>query len=176
MFIALGVVGEEHYVLLVVMGMTSFLGASSRIPVTACVFGIEALAGINNVLFIMIAVASAFICVEISGLDDFTDTVIKAKAHAIHQGKEPHIIEAPLTVHKGSFVIDKESRDILWPVDTVVLSTKKVSDRQGKLGIGEGDVITVHYKTYDPIATAVEFEVLVGDQSEDVDRLMRPEK
>lgn len=174
LFIALGIVGEEHYVLLVVMGMTSFLGASSRIPLTACVFAIEALAGIHNIFFIIIAIMSAFICVEISGLDDFTDTVIKAKAHAIHKGKEPYIIEAPLTVCKGAFVIDKEPRDILWPADCVVLSTEKGGDRRGKLGMAEGDIVTVHYKTYDPVATAAEFEVLVGDQSEDVDRIMRP--
>lgn len=175
-FIALGVVGEENYVLLVVMGMTAFLGASSRIPVTACVFAIEALAGVHNILFVIIAVTSAFICVEISGLDDFTDTVIKAKAHAIHKGKEPHIIEAPLTVCKDSFVVDKEQKDILWPAACVVLSTEKGRDRHGKLGMSEGDVVTVHYKTYDPIATAEEFETLVGDQCEEVDRLMRPEK
>ena len=35
-FIALGFIGEEYYVTLVVIGMASFLGASSRIPLTAC--------------------------------------------------------------------------------------------------------------------------------------------
>ena len=55
-----------------------------------------------------------------------------------------------------------------------MLSTEKVGDRRGKLGMAEGDIVTVHYKTYDPVATAAEFEVLVGDQSEDIDRIMRP--
>ncbi len=173
-FIALGVIGEEYYVLLVVIGMSAFLGASSRIPVTACIFALEALAGMNNILLILIGVATAFICVELSGLDDFTDTVIKAKAHAIHKGKDPQIIEVPLTVCEGSFVVDKELKDILWPASCVVLSTEKRIDRRGKLGLAEGDIITVHYKTYDPVATAAEFEVLVGDQSEDIDKLMRP--
>lgn len=173
-FIALGIIGEEYYVLLVVIGMVSFLGASSRIPVTACIFAVEALAGIYNILSIIIAVTVAFICVEISGLDDFTDTVIKAKAHAIHKGKEPCVIEVPLTVCEGSFVVDKEPKDILWPTSCVVLSTEKRSDRRGKLGMSVGDVVTVHYKTYDPVATAAEFEILVGDQSEDIDKIMRP--
>ena len=33
----------------------------------------------------------------------------------------------------------------------------------------------IYYPTYDPVATANEFEVLVGDQREEIDRIMRPE-
>ncbi len=173
-FIALGLIGEEYYVLLVVIGMVSFLGASSRIPVTACFFAIEALGGFNNILPIIVAVTAAFIAVELSGLGDFTDTVIKTKANAIHKGKEPYVIEVPLTVYKGSFVIDKELRDILWPASCTLLSIEKGPNKTGKLGIAEGDILTVHYTTYDPVATAEEFEVLVGDQCEEIDKIMRP--
>ena len=174
-FIALGLIGEEHYVLLVVIGMVSFLGASSRIPMTACVFAIEALGGFNNILPIIVAVTAAFLAVEISGLGDFTGTVIKRKAHAIHKGKEPYVIEVPLTVYKGSFVIDKELNDILWPASCTLLSIERGSNKTGKLGIAEGDILTVHYTTYDPVATAEEFEVLVGDQCEEIDNIMRPQ-
>ena len=173
-FIALGVINEAHYVLLVVLGMVSFLGASSRIPLTACVFAIEALGGANNVLPIIVAVTGAFLVVESSGLGDFTGTVIKRKTHAIHKGKEPYTIKVPLTVYKGSFVIDKELRDILWPASCTLLSIENGPNKTGKLGIAEGDILTVHYTTYDPVATAEEFEVLVGDQSEDIDMIMRP--
>lgn len=172
--IALGIIGSEYYVLLVVLGMTAFLGANSRIPVTACVFAIEALCGIHNVLAVVIAATVAFLVVELTGEDDFTDTVVKIKAHAIHNGKVPHLIEVPLTVYKDSFVIDKELRDILWPASCVVLSVERGPNRTEKLGLAEGDVLTVYYKTYDPVATAEEFEVLVGNQSEEIDRIMRP--
>ena len=111
---------------------------------------------------------------EISGKDDFTDTVIEAKAHAIHKGKEPYFIKVPLTVYKDSFVIDKEVRDILWPASCVLLSIEKGANHADKPSISEGDILTVHYKTYDPTATAEEFEILVGDQSEETDRIMRP--
>ncbi len=173
-FIALGLIGTEHYTLLVVIGMVSFLGASSRIPMTACVFAIEALGGFHNVLPIIVAVTAAFLTVEASGLGDFTGTVIKTRAKAVNKGKQPYVIEVPLTVYKDSFVIDKELPDILWPASCTLLSIEKGPNKTEKLGISEGDVLTVHYTTYDPVATAKEFEVLVGDQDEEIDRIMRP--
>ena len=175
LFIALNIIGEEYYALMVVTGMVSFLGASMRIPVTACLFAFEALGGFNNILLLIAAVTAAFFMVEISGLSDFTSTVIKSRAHAIHKGKMPHVIEVPLTVRKGSFVIDKDIRDILWPASCTLLSIERGPNKTNKIGIAEGDILTVHYTTYDPIATANEFEVLVGDQCEEIDRIMRPE-
>lgn len=172
--IAIGLIGAEYYVLLVVLGMTAFLGAISRIPMTACVFAIEVLAGIHNILSVIIAATAAFLIVEISGLDDFTDTVIKIKTHAIHKGKSPHLIKASLTVQNGAFVIDKELRDILWPSSCVVLSIDRGPNHGEKTGIAEGDVLTVHYKTYDAKATAEELEVLVGTQNEEVHSTMHP--
>lgn len=173
--IALGLISEDHYTLLVVLGMVSFLGASSRIPMTAGVFAIEALGGFNNILPVVLAVTTAFLTIEASGLGDFTATVIKARTKKVHMGKEPIVINVPLTVGKGAFVIDKELRDILWPASCTVLSIEKGPNNTGKLGIDEGDILTVHYTTYDPVATAAEFEVLVGDQSDDIDKIMRPE-
>ena len=174
-FVAMNVIDEKYYALLIVLGMTAFLGATSKIPITACVFAIEALGGIHNILGVIIAATASFIVVEISGLNDFTDTVVETKAHSAHKGKQPHVIEVPLTVKENSFVIGKELQDVLWPVSCVVLSIEKSDRDNSKTGILQGDVLTVHYKTYDPVATAEEFEVLVGDQSEDIDRIMRPE-
>ena len=175
LFIALNFISEEYYALLVVIGMVSFLGASMRIPVTACLFAFEALGGFNNILLLTAAVTAAFIMVEVSGLSDFTSTVIKSKAYAIHKGKIPHVIEVPLTVYKGSFVIDKDIRDILWPASCTMLSIERGPNKTNKIGIAEGDILTVHYTTYDPVATANEFEVLVGDQCEEIDKIMRLE-
>ena len=174
-FIALGVIGEQYYVLLVVIGMVSFLGASSRIPITACIFSLEALGGFNNIIPIIASVTIAFIVVEISGLSDFTSTVIKTKTQALHQGKEPHVIEVPLTVSKGAFVIDKELRDILWPASCTLISMEKGPNKTKKLGIAEGDILTVHYTTYNPSLTAKEFTVLFGKQNKKIERIMHLE-
>ena len=173
-FIAINGAFVEYYEFCVMLGMVSFLGATSKIPVTACVFAIEGLGGSGNIHAVIIAVTTAFLTIEASGIDDFTDTVIHNKEKAIHRGKEAQVIEVPLTVYGGSFVIDKELRDILWPADCVFLSYERGPNKTDKLGIAEGDVLTVRYKTYDPIATAEEFEILVGDQSEEIDKIMRP--
>lgn len=172
--IALGWIGPDYYILIVVLGITSFLGATSRIPITACVFAIEALGGINNVLPIIIATTVALITVELSGLEDFTDTIIDSKISSISKGKTPTVIEVPLTVKQDSFAVGKELRDILWPNACVIVSFERASKNRGNVGIAEGDVISVHYKTYHPAATAEELKALVGEQSEQIERMMNP--
>lgn len=163
---ALGWIENDLYLLVVVLGITSFLGATSRIPITACVFAIEALGGINNVLAIIIATVTAYLVVEMSGLEDFTDSVIAAKVRSIKKGKTPTVVETTLTVKEGAFVIGKEVRDVLWPNACVVVSFERAQQNRGEVGIAEGDMITVYYKTYDPAATRKEFKILVGEQTE----------
>lgn len=170
--IVLGLIGAEHYTLMVVLGITSFLGSTSRIPLTACVFAIEALRGIGNILPIIVATTVALLVVELSGLEDFTDTVINAKIHKISKGKAATVIEVPLTVAPHSFVIGMELHDILWPNACTVISFEGAEKSRESGGIAEGDVITVRYSTYNPAATAEEFTLLVGKQSENIRRQM----
>ncbi len=172
--IALGWIESQHYILIVVLGITAFLGATSRIPITACVFAIEVLGGINNALAIIIATTVALLIVELSGLEDFTDTIIESKMNSIIKGKKPAVIEAALTVNQNSFVVGKELRDILWPNACVIVSFERAPGNYGKLGVAPGDVVTVHYETYNPAATSEEFRVLVGEQSEQINRIMNP--
>ena len=157
---------------MVVLGISSFLGATSRIPLTACVFAIEALSGINNVLPLIIATVIALLIVESSGLEDLTDKIIEAKLHRINKGKTPVNIEVPLTVNKNSFVIGKELRDVLWPNACAVVGFSRLHPSKDHSVISEGDVITVRYVTYDPSATLLELYDLVGEQTEDVAKIM----
>ena len=173
--IALGWIDSEYYLLMVVLGVTAFLGSTSRIPITACVFAVETLGGINNVIPILIATIVALLIVETSGVEDFTDTVLESKIHAITKGRKPVIIEVPLSVQPNSFVIGKEFHDILWPNTCVVVSFERKPENHSKFGIAEGDVITVHYKTYHNAHTAAEITALVGEQSEEINQLMDPE-
>ena len=171
---ALHLMGEEYYILLVTLGMTAFLGANSRIPLTACVFSMEVLSNNINILPVAISVVAAFLVVELSGLHDFTDTVIKAQTNAIYGDRKPQAIEVPIRIYKDSFAVGKSLDDILWPVSTVVLSIDKKTHKKYKKGLSEGDTLTVYYKTYNPSETAEEFEAIVGDQPVEVDRIMRP--
>ncbi len=172
--IALGWIGEEYYVLMVVLGITSFLGATSRIPLTACVFAIESLGGIYNVLPIVITTTVALLIVESSGLEDLTDKIIDAKLHKITKGKTPFDVETSLTVNPNAFVVGKELRDVLWPNSCVVVAFKRAKPSHNHSVISEGDVITVRYVTYDPAATVKELNDLVGEQSEEIVRMMSP--
>ncbi len=172
--IAIGWLETEQYALMVVLGISAFLGAASRIPLTACVFAVEALGGIHNVLPILIATTVSFLVVELYGLEDFTDTVIEANIRSISKGKTPTIIEVPLTVTENSFVAGKEMRDILWPNACVVISFERAKENRGNPWVDVGDVITVHYKTRNPAATAEALRALVGDQSEEICRMMNP--
>ncbi|MBE6537985.1 MAG: hypothetical protein E7671_00780, partial [Ruminococcaceae bacterium] len=159
-----GWISPELYPFMVALGITAFLGATSRIPITACVFAIEALGAVNNVLPVILATTVALLTVEASGLEDFTDTVIDAKVRSITKGKTPTVVETALVAKEGSFIIGKEPRDVLWPNACAVVSFERAEGNRDKVGVAEGDVITVHYKTYDPEATAKEIETLVGEQ------------
>ena len=162
--IALGWIGDEYYVLMVVLGITSFLGATSRIPLTACVFAVEALGEINNILPIVIAATVALLIVESSGLEDLTDKIIDARIDKLNKGKKPYDVESPLTVGRNAFVIGKELRDVLWPNSCVVVAYKRSDSSKNHTLISEGDIITVRYVTYDPAETERELEALVGSQ------------
>ena len=162
--IALNLIGAEHKALMTVLGMAAFLGSTSRIPITACVFAAEALGGINNVTYTVIAVTIALLTVEVSGLEDFTDTVIGAKLKAIHGDNKPTAVEATLTVAKGAFVIGKETADILWPAECVVISRDNADGSKDTPIIREGDLIRIRYKSFDTEQTDEELELLVGNR------------
>lgn len=172
--VSLGWVSSEHYLMMVVLGITAFLGATSRIPVTACVFAVETMGAIHNILPVVLATTVSLLIVEASGCEDFTDTIIESKIHSISNGQKPTVIEVPLTVNPQSFVVGKMLPDILWPNACVVVSFDRVSPIHGNSEIAAGDVITVHYATFHPEVTAEELRELVGPQSEQIDRLMIP--
>ena len=172
--IALGWIGAEHSTAMVVLGITAFLGSTSRIPITACVFAVEALGGINNVLPLILATTVSLIITEASGLEDFTDTVIEAKIQAASGGNEPITVQVPLTVAPHAFAVGKELRDILWPNSCVVLSFDRALAGNAHAPIAEGDIITVCYKTHHPAETCEEFKSLVGEQAEHITAAMTP--
>ena len=141
-------------------------------PVTASVFAIEALCGFNNVLSVIIAVTVAFLVVEMFEGADFTDTVIESNVRAYKKGKTVAIVDVPLTAKKDSFVVGMQLRDILWPNSCFVVSIERAAVHHGNHEIREGDVITLHYKTYNPKATAEELKILMGEQSEEIEKIM----
>ena len=148
--------------LFIAIGMTAFLAASSRIPMTALVFSVEVLAGVQNTLAVGIAVTAAFMVVEFSGKVSFADTIIEAKAHALHEGRVPLIINAYVTVMEDSFADGKELRDLLLPPTCAVLSIDMKNPTA--IEISAGDVLHLHYSTYHAKETLASLEAIFGPQ------------
>lgn len=167
--VLLGILPREYYVIIVIIGMVSFLSASSRTPITALTFGIEALSGLSNILPITVGVTFAFIVIESMGIPSFTDSVIESKTEEYNHGLEIQTIDAYFTVCENSFVIGKEIRDILWPPSCVIVSVNNaISAARIGSGMAEGDVLHVHCRTSHPEITANDLEALFGKQSFDV--------
>lgn len=168
--IATGIVEEEYYTILIVVGMASFLAASSRTPLTAIIFSAEALCVASNVMPVVFGVVVSYCIVEISGKISFADAVIEARAEAVHEGKSPIIVNTFFTVQEDSFADGMEIRDILWPPTCTVLSIdRNLSNEhhQSSHELRSGDVVHLHYLTYDPDQTFATLSAILGEQSED---------
>ena len=151
----------EYGVICIVIGMVSFLSASSRVPITALAFALEALSGHTNFLPIAIGVAVAFAVIEVVGIHSFNDTVVDMKIEEYNKGRELIESDVELVVQKGAFVIGKEIKDVLWPPNCVVIPVIKVSKGAA---IGEGDLLRVHCRTHHPEFIEARLEELVGNQ------------
>ncbi len=163
----IGLIPAEYGGLMIAVGMAAFLAASARIPMTALVFSLEMLGGFHNTLSVGIAVTAAFMIVEFSGKVSFTDTIIESKTAATHEGRVPLIINAFVTVGKDSFADGKELRDLLLPPTSAVLSIemqRPVGGLHSASEICAGDVLHLHYCTYDPEHTMEFIEALFGPQ------------
>lgn len=166
--VGLGILPEEYYPIMVITGIASFLGSSSRTPISAVTFAMEALCGLTNILPITVGVTIAFMVIETLGVPAFTDTVIENKEEAAHEGKKAQIIDTHLTVAGGAFAVGKEIRDLLLPPTCVITSVHKSPDaKHGEAGIGAGDILHMHYLTYDPPETMIQLEALFGKQEKE---------
>ena len=157
---------EEYYTVAVVLGISAFLTASSKTPLMAVAFSFEALRAIGNTIPICLAVAIANITVETVRAHDFTEIVIEGKLRRANAGKVNERIDMQFIVAEGSFAVGKEIRDILWPPRCTVLSVHKKpsTHHHSQTGIGAGDVLDLHFETYDKEKTCRELCDILGKQ------------
>ena len=167
--IALGLIDGQYYAIFVVVGMASFLSSSSRIPLTALTFAAEALCVANNVLPAVVGVVVAYLVAELTGKPAFTDTVIAAKTHDSHVGKPAIVVDSHMRVSANAFAIGMEMRDILWPPTCAVLSVHKSAPATGHDAerIAEGDLLHLHYLTYDEVESMELLTRILGEQTDD---------
>ncbi|MBQ5742815.1 MAG: chloride channel protein, partial [Clostridia bacterium] len=166
--IALGILPESYYGVLVIVGMCAFLGASSRTPLMAIAFSMEALSGINNVMPVILGVCFAYVVIELTGAEDFVDTVLFKKIRHSAKGTPTVAKEEKFTVQPHSFVIGKEVRDILWPPRCQVLSIDHVhAAAHGGATLEQGDVLHLHYYPDDEGDVDRQMEALLGHQEKE---------
>jgi H+/Cl- antiporter ClcA len=166
-FISLGLLPPESAPILVVIGMAAYKGASMRTPITAIVFAIEVLSGLTNAPFIILAVAISYLTVELLGAEPVMEFVYESRLEQEHEGKERNVYDLSLTVQPDAFVIGKETRDILWPPECVVLAVHHDSGHRshgGHSGMHAGDVLDLHFVSYDKDRTMNMLYDLVGEQ------------
>ncbi|MBR5139542.1 MAG: chloride channel protein [Clostridia bacterium] len=167
LFISIGAIDEEYYTILVIVGMASFLVASSRAPITSIAFAAEALCVASNILPVIMGVITSYIIAEFSDKKSFTETVIESRAESAHEGKDPVIVYSHMTVGKHSFADGMEIRDIIWPPTCAVLSIDRKQSQSihdGTQEIREGDELHLHYQTYDPEKTLAALISILGEQ------------
>lgn len=168
-FTMLGV-DTAFYPLIVTLGITASVAGMMKMPVTAIVFGIEALSLSNNILPVIITASVTYLITEIFSVKSITEKVLESKLHHLHGDKKPNVYDTFVTVRNGSFAVGKQVRDILWPCDMIVLSIRYASDENtvtadlGETVIREGDVLHIRYPTFDIAATHSEISALVGEQ------------
>lgn len=166
-FIGIGWLPQQYFVLMVVIGMTSFLAASVRTPVTALVLSIEVFSGLLNVLPLLLAVLVAYVMVEVLGASSINEIAMEREIHHENRGKPLHVVDVTVEAMPGSFVVGKQPRDILWPPSCTVLSVKpEHADKHFYTGgpIRENDVLRLNFITHDLDRTAMALCDLLGEQ------------
>ena len=164
--ISLGILPEEYYIICVITGVASFLAASSKIPLMSLAFCVEALGGTLNLLPVAVGVTVAYMAVEALGIHDFTDIVIASKLKKENESKAKETVDISMTVAEGAFAEGKLIRDILWPPSCTVLSVHKKASthHHSQSGISAGDVLDLHFETYDRKETVRILESIIGEQ------------
>ncbi|MBR2296234.1 MAG: chloride channel protein, partial [Clostridia bacterium] len=165
--------GQEYYVLILVLGITACISSMMKTPLTAIVFAIEALSCYENILYVVVVSAVAFVITEVFGAKSINDSVLDTRVEEQNEGKSIKVFDAFVTVQKGAFAIGKQIRDIFWPTNLFVLSLQHNEnldaevDEHGSKAIREGDTLHVRYSTYDEGITKDELLAIVGDQTFD---------
>ncbi len=158
----------HHYPVIVIIGISAFLSASSRTPITAVLFSIEALGAINNVLPIMLGVTVAYILIEAMGVSSFTESVVESKVKNYSDGNPSYLVDVKFRAEADSFAVGKEIRDILWPATCVVTSMRKnPNSKTHNAYIEEGDILHLHFISHSPENSFKLLSDILGEQSDE---------
>lgn len=138
--------GGEHLPIFVVFGIVGCIAGMMKMPLTAILFGVEALGLSHNLLPVILVCILAYAIPEAMGEESIGECVLERRKELLRQGKDYSEKEERVSVEQGSFAVGKEIRDIFWPDGVRVLSVKKAGE--GHL-LCAGDELLVRVSTYD---------------------------
>lgn len=138
--------GGEYLPMFVVFGIVGCIAGMMKMPLTAILFGVEALGLSHNLLPVILVCILSYAIPEAMGEESIGECVLERRKELLHQGKSYTETEESVCVGEGSFAVGKEIRDIFWPDGVRVLSVKKAGE--GHL-LGAGDELLVRVSTYD---------------------------
>ena len=153
---------EDLLPLFLCLGICGCIAGMMKMPLTAILFGVEALGLSTNLLFLVLVSTLCYAIPESLGEASIGEKVLEAKKEAVILKTQLIEKETTITVDKDSFAVGKEIRDIFWPDGTFILSVKKAPDSTSLLS--EGDTLLVRLTTYDEEKTIKELhEILKSD-------------
>ncbi|MBR2327936.1 MAG: chloride channel protein [Clostridia bacterium] len=164
LLISLGAIDSSMFATVVIMSVAAFLGASLKTPITAIIFVTEISGSVTNLGYTLLAVLTAYMLLEFFNVPSTNDVVIESKIAKVNAGKKKTSGEASLTVMKGSHVIGREPRDILWPNSCFVLGVNENQKSKHGVYFAEGDVIHFRFDTFDIERIRRELIELLGKQ------------
>lgn len=167
LFMAMGM-DSSLLATVVIMTMTSFMGATTRTPLTALVFMIESTWGFSNLFFVSITVFISYLICEVCKIEPLYDVLLERMVRKQNRGKKMVVSYLHYRVEKGSFAVGKAVRDIMWPANTKVNKIAKRTtvrmDDDGEYKLQRGDRLVLIVQTCDLGATKQELREILGEQ------------
>lgn len=173
-FIAMGF-PSQYYQTIVLISMTTFMGATMRAPLTAIVLVVEMTNNyFSSFLSTGITVMIAYLIVEALRIEPLYEKALMDSFKNAYKGKHRKVYEFSVVVEKGSFVEGRSVKDILWPYGCTIVNVIKVDDEGNKVDttdkagdrvIRAGQTYTVKAFVYDEIKAIEEMEYLTKNYS-----------
>ena len=162
---------SSYYTIILVFGITACISSMMKTPLTAIIFAVEALSCYDNILYVVMVSAVAYVIAEMFRAESINDSVIERRVHEINGVRHSKSVDTFVTVKKKSFAVGKQIRDIFWPRNLLVLAVKKDEKREDEIdqyggkALLDGDTLHIRYITYDEKQTLDELYAIVGEQN-----------
>ena len=164
--IALNLLDPKYYISIICIGMTTFFGAAVRAPLTAIVLIVELSQYEARFLPPMISIITAFLVAELFGSKPLYDSMLERLKKIFANYHKVEMEDIDLQVEDGAFISGKKISDILWPIDTLIVSitrdNEKIVPNAGTI-VKVGDILTIQVETGNKERTTRYLNHLISD-------------